>query len=653
MNVNANALRSRYALPCFTIAAALFSVIILLPRLARSDDSKNETIVTAKSKKKKYPAEDPAGFNQIVQTQGAPAGSEIHNLLQHVPGLRVKVAGPSGAKSISLRGSESQQAVVIFDGIKLSSAMGGGIDLMLIDPGQLEEIEVHRGGNSTRFGSDALGGALILKTPQLKTRSRTSLSLGYGSFSSYSARVNHSASLGRLRYLASGSYRQSQGDFVYIDYNKIAGIRKNNDSRLGELLLKADYLLSEKWQIEGFNDFAFGERGAPGMYSSPSYSARQEDLRNLAALHLKRYDFLSTKGTATLSLYHTFSRFRFHQIEPTSKSKPSFVHLQTLGLNGSFTKTFKHRGRFDGGFELQGNLLEDYLGQLLEPSPRRLEVDLFASSQIILFDKVLTIIPAVRLATSSNFAPVLLPKGSFILRPFDWTESPWVKPLTLMGNLGRSYRLPSFQELYINLDSLRGNPTLSPEDSLDGDLGLRFLGSHFSWEIAYFRRYIKNVIIFAFVDPFRVEAQDFNHSRAEGIELSLDFHPGWGLSFSNSYTHTHTVFEDPPLLLPGHPKHRWISRLGWQWPKQKHETAIRWSFNLWAETTLESSFFLDRFNNLAEEARFLLAAGASFRYRKITLSSEGRNLLDKRDAVDTVGFPLPPARFLIALSLSL
>ena len=38
------------------------------------------------------------------------------------------------------------------------------------------------------------------------------------------------------------------------------------------------------------------------------------------------------------------------------------------------------------------------------------------------------------------------------------------------------------------------------------------------------------------------------------------------------------------------------------------------------------------------------------RWSFLALSAEGRNLLDKRDAVDTVGFPLAPARFFVSLS---
>ena len=62
---------------------------------------------------------------------------------------------------------------------------------------------------------------------------------------------------------------------------------------------------------------------------------------------------------------------------------------------------------------------------------------------------------------------------------------------------------------------------------------------------------------------------------------------------------------------------------------------------------------LDRANNIAVKGRVLLSAGGSFRYRWVSLAAEGRNLLDRRDLLDSLGFPLPPARFLVSISGSI
>jgi outer membrane receptor protein involved in Fe transport len=209
--------------------------------------------------------------------------------------------------------------------------------------------------------------------------------------------------------------------------------------------------------------------------------------------------------------------------------------------------------------------------------------------------------------------------------------------------------------MYINLDSLRGNPDLQPEDALDGDIGLRWQSTAISVEAAYFRRWIKNLILFAFVSPYQVEARNYSGTMAHGVEASLDARLPLGLRLSASYTYTRTRLGDPPVLeLPGHPRHRLVTRLGWQ---HQLGSAQRWRVGLWSGLTAESSMHLDRHNSESpvfhEEGRALLSAGGSISYRSLSLSAEGRNLLDKRDAVDTLGFPIAPARFLISLAAEL
>ena len=44
--------------------------------------------------------------------------------------------------------------------------------------------------------------------------------------------------------------------------------------------------------------------------------------------------------------------------------------------------------------------------------------------------------------------------------------------LRLKGNVERSYRVPTFDELYLDEGTLRGNPDLRPEDAVNFDLGV-------------------------------------------------------------------------------------------------------------------------------------------------------------------------------------
>jgi len=616
------------------------------PSTGRSDEPPAgdgyQTVVQTDSVDESRPEDDPAGFSTVLRIRAPAPGTGLAELLDRVPGLRVRESGTGGRQGLSMRGADGHQVLVVLDGVPLSSPGSGGLDLSLLDPGHLEQVEIRRGGGSTRFGTDAMGGVLILKTPTLRGRARTQAAVGYGSWNSLAARASRSAALlgGRLRYLASASYRQSDGDFSFVDENGVAGTRANNDSRVGQMLVKVDHLLSERWQIGLTDNFSLAERGAPGMMQRPSATARQWELRNLTALKLQRQDTLLSGGRLELDLYQRYSRFRFD--EPTPPVVESHNQCITLGGGGRLSLPLGPEGQLHGGLALRGTMFRDPdVGE-----PRRMEADLWLSSQTWLLRRHLVLVPAVRLASATGFGATVVPRVGLVLRPLRWTDSAWLRGVELASNVGRSFRYPSFQEMYIRLDGFGGNAELEPEDALDLDAGLRWRLRWMSLEVAYFRRWIHNLILFAPVSSFLVRADNYPGATASGLEASVDLRPGLGFLVRAAYTYTRTGFGEPAMSLPGHPAHRLVTRLGWELARKGRS----WGLELWTGATVESGMVLGRFDTTEEEGRVLLAAGAAVSWRWLTLSAEGRNLLDKRDALDTVGFPLDPARFLVSLA---
>jgi outer membrane receptor protein involved in Fe transport len=252
----------------------------------------------------------------------------------------------------------------------------------------------------------------------------------------------------------------------------------------------------------------------------------------------------------------------------------------------------------------------------------------------------------VRLATATGFGATVVPRFGLVLRPLRPLRIRALRAIEVAANVGRSYRYPSFQEMYIRLDGFGGNAALQPEDAVDGDVGVRWAHRWISLEAAYFQRRIGNLILFAPVSSFLVRADNYRGARSDGVELAGRAGPLVGLTLRASYTFTRSRFGDPPMSLPGHPEHRVAARLAWETPAGR-----RWSAQLWSGVVVESGMVLGRFDSVAVGGRVLLSCGGGLTYRGITLSVEGQNLLDKRDAVDTVGFPLPPARAFASLAI--
>src|SRR3546814_20101078 len=71
---------------------------------------------------------------------------------------------------VSIRGSGLSRAygtrglAMYFDGIPLNTS-GGLLDFFEIDPSAYSYVEVFKGANALRYGSNALGGAINIVTP--------------------------------------------------------------------------------------------------------------------------------------------------------------------------------------------------------------------------------------------------------------------------------------------------------------------------------------------------------------------------------------------------------------------------------------------------------------------------------------------------------
>jgi iron complex outermembrane receptor protein/hemoglobin/transferrin/lactoferrin receptor protein len=84
--------------------------------------------------------------------------------LRWEPGVFVQQTG-HGQGSAYVRGLTGQETLLLFDGIRLNNGtyrQGPNQYLFTVDTGSIESIEVQRGGGSTRWGSDAIGGAILV-----------------------------------------------------------------------------------------------------------------------------------------------------------------------------------------------------------------------------------------------------------------------------------------------------------------------------------------------------------------------------------------------------------------------------------------------------------------------------------------------------------
>jgi len=103
----------------------------------------------------------------------------VADALEDVPGVNVVRYGAFGAAaSIGIRGSSSQQILVLVDGQPIAGGQIDDVNLEQFAVSGIDRIEVVEGGGSTLYGSGSIGGVINIITAAQPTRSSATVSTG-------------------------------------------------------------------------------------------------------------------------------------------------------------------------------------------------------------------------------------------------------------------------------------------------------------------------------------------------------------------------------------------------------------------------------------------------------------------------------------------
>ncbi len=94
-------------------------------------------------------------------------GADPARVLRRTPGLSLsRNGGVGGFTGVNLRGANSEQLLVLVDGVRVAdpAAPGGGFDFGNLLLGTASKFDILRGSNSTIWGSDAIGGVIDIST---------------------------------------------------------------------------------------------------------------------------------------------------------------------------------------------------------------------------------------------------------------------------------------------------------------------------------------------------------------------------------------------------------------------------------------------------------------------------------------------------------
>jgi vitamin B12 transporter len=138
----------------------------------------------------------------------------VTELLLRTPGVSVSRNGGYGtATSLRIRGAETDQTVVVIDGVKLNdpSSAGGGYNFANLLVGDASRIEILRGPQSILWGSQAIGGVVNIVTALPQKALEGSFDVETGSRQTVSARAAIGGRAGPVTWRVGGQSFTTDG----------------------------------------------------------------------------------------------------------------------------------------------------------------------------------------------------------------------------------------------------------------------------------------------------------------------------------------------------------------------------------------------------------------------------------------------------------
>jgi len=197
----------------------------------------------------------------------------VADALEDVPGVNVVRFGAFGAAAtVGIRGSSSQQVLVLVDGLPTAGAQIDDVNLEPIAAPGIDRIEVVEGGGSTLYGSGSIGGVINIITAAQPSRSTATVSTG---------------SFGEQDYLFTTPYLSFQRTYATNDFPVTnAPNRENAQANLTALTARYSHSIGAI-AVTLSGDIANALTGVPGQLGYFSPTSEQNNVNRNLRLNLE------------------------------------------------------------------------------------------------------------------------------------------------------------------------------------------------------------------------------------------------------------------------------------------------------------------------------------------------------------------------------
>jgi vitamin B12 transporter len=457
----------------------------------------------------------------------------VSEVLRDVAGVNVVQRGSMGSETeVFIRGSASNQVLVMIDGVEINSTTTGFYDFANLTTDNIERIEVLRGAGGTLYGSQAIGGVINIITKKGQGPLDVGVSAqggnGYTNRQVATLRggigdLGYSFSVGRL---ASDGFRS-----VNDDYHNLS-----TSARL-------DYQVTENANLTGIFHFINTRVGLfnnNNFASVPDPNARQATTQYVGKLEWAQKILANWDYRIFGAIYKEHDKFS-DDVDPcVSFGFPCDSLTRDIFrpqiATGEFQTNYRLGDWSTSTFGVQYNRRSASTTGGIDKAIGN--VGYYLQQQFQFFDRRLIAIPGIRLDDNQQFGTAWTPafSAAYLFKEIG---------TKLKGGYAKGFRAPTLNELFFPPSfgcPAFGNPNLGPEKSWEINFGVdqSFLAERLTMGANYFHREVKNLIEASPIpgDPMGCfRAENVGNARFDGVELTLGIRLFEGLTLNANYTY--------------------------------------------------------------------------------------------------------------------
>ena len=444
----------------------------------------------------------------------------LSDLFALTPGVWVTEGGNySYFSRIFIRGTKPYHTVVLVDGVKVNDiTLGSQFDLADLDPYMVSKVEVLRGSASALYGSDAIGGVLLIETETGLKKPKTFFAAEAGRYDTYGTRAGVSGAEGIASFSTLVSTLHSHNAFRRFSFNR------DSFASAVKLSLKEDSRLKLIFRFcKRENEFPFDyDFFAHRILNDENITQSRTKVVGCAQFEKSLGGKLQPRLSIRTSL--CFNSSVFDNGGDTDPAQPELEAINDslfLSAEPRLSLLFGKKERKEGfstrltiGAEWQRITMENFTRywsnwtSTLESTRTTKVVYVRAGYiQTVFGYKAMRLSAGIRYDDYSNYGSDTSPRIGLL---FDVIE----KKLIFKSNYGEGFRAPTPAEMF---DPWVGNPDLEAEHSRSFDIGfIVYPNERTRMEVAYFNNRITDMIAY---NPATWIMENFKEARIEGMEF--------------------------------------------------------------------------------------------------------------------------------------